>query len=1198
MVPVRKSPSFVCVAKMLVVLTFLAVAMAPLAAAEPDFRRIAPILSEHCLDCHAAQDPEANLVMETFETLMKGGESGPAIVPGSSSESLLVKMVEGAVEKGGKKKIMPPGKRAKLTPEQIADLKAWIDSGAKAPPDAQIASKEINIPKIVPHGIPRKQINAIASVSGKPIFALARYNEIEIRSSENRVLIRTLAANKGPVNGLAFSADGARLFSAGGDSGLPGEVREWNVADGALLHSYEGHKDAVYGIAVSPDGKLLATGSYDQKIKVWDTGTAKEVRTLSGHNGCVYALAFRPDGKILASASGDRTVKLWDVASGERRDTLSQSLKELYTVAFTPDGKHLVAGGVDNRIRLWEISEAATETTNPLLLAKFGHEGAILRLTFSPDGKTLASSADDRTVKLWNGSDLSEKLALPQQSDWSPALAFLLENKAIAVGNLDGLYEIYDTETAKPVPLPKPELARIEPRGLQRGLQTKVKLFGKNLNGVTNLNFGKTSISFVLDESTRADELSALVTPAVDLPRAGYEFSVMSAQGESAKLKLYVDDIPQVSSAAAITNLLQYPVAVWGMHAKSGDLEKLRFAAKEGQTLTFDLAAKLLGSKSDGVLTLSDESGKVLASNNGFDGSADPFLAFKFPAAGTYTIQVSEQLMAGSSDHFYRLIVGELPYVTASYPFSLGTNSEAEVELIGANLPTERKVHVKTAGMGEIDLPLNSNKFRTRRTLKLLVSDLPQQLESEPNDSIASATFFQTPGAVAGRFWSENGSSDTDVFAFDAKAGENWIIETDAAQRGSPADTRIEVLDAAGKPVERVLLQAVRNSAITFRGIDSSTTDCRVENWEEMELNELLYLQGEVVKLFRAPQGPDSGFLFYSLNGKRRCYFDTSAAAHAVEEPCYIVEPHPPGTKLPPNGLPTFTLNYANDDDGERKLGPDSKLYFSPTGDGRFFLRVSDTRGFAGERFIYRLVARKAQPDFRVSLSANPNVDTGSGQPFTISAERLDGFEGEIRIEISGLPPGFFVSSPLAIEAGHTSASGVIYCALDAPEPNSTNGNATKVVATAMIGGKSVGHEANNFGMIKRADKPKLFVSFEPDSTSMIAKGQTPGDQPLEITIVPGQTVPAWLRIKRNGHEDLVTFTVENLPHGVIVDNIGLNGVLIPKDQNEREIFLKAAKWVPDCDRLCYAVENQAGRQTSRPVLLHVKRAMRQAATR
>src|SRR5205823_3361663 len=135
--------------------------------------------------------------------------------------------------------------------------------------------------------------------------------------------------------------------------------------------------------------KTLATGSYDQKIKLWKVETGEELKTLSGHNGCVFDLAFRPDGKILASASADRTVKLWDVTSGERRDTLSQPLKELYAVAFSPDGKRLYAGGVDNRIRVWEVSEMAAETTNPILYSKFAHEGTILRLAFSSDGETL-----------------------------------------------------------------------------------------------------------------------------------------------------------------------------------------------------------------------------------------------------------------------------------------------------------------------------------------------------------------------------------------------------------------------------------------------------------------------------------------------------------------------------------------------------------------------------------------------------------------------------------------------------------------------------------------------------------------------------------------------------------------------------------------------------------------------------------------
>jgi hypothetical protein len=359
-----------------------------------------------------------------------------------------------------------------------------------------------------------------------------------------------------------------------------------------------------------------------------------------------------------------------------------------------------------------------------------------------------------------------------------------------------------------------------------------------------------------------------------------------------------------------------------------------------------------------------------------------------------------------------------------------------------------------------------------------------------------------------------------------------------------------------------------------------------------MELNEFLYLQGEVVKLFRAPQGPDSGFLFYSAGGKRRAYFDTSATAHALDEPCYIVEPHPPGTKLAANGLPVFTLYYANDDDGERKLGSDSRLHFTAPADGAYLIRVTDTRGFSGDRFVYRLVIREPKPDFKVTLNgANPTINAGSGQSFSVNVDRMDEFDGEVQIDITGLPPGFSVSTPLVIQAGHSEAKGTINAGIDAPQPNETDAAMTKVTATALVEGKPVIKEVNNFGKIKLGEKPKLFVSLEPytEATSTNTHPSMAA-KPLELTIAPGQIIPAWLNIKRNGHEDLVTFFVENLPHGVIVDNIGLNGVLIPKGENARQIFLNAAKWVPETDRPCYAIEQQAGKQTSTPLLLHVRK--------
>jgi hypothetical protein len=149
-----------------------------------------------------------------------------------------------------------------------------------------------------------------------------------------------------------------------------------------------------------------------------------------------------------------------------------------------------------------------------------------------------------------------------------------------------------------------------------------------------------------------------------------------------------------------------------------------------------------------------------------------------------------------------------------------------------------------------------------------------------------------------------------------------------------------------------------------------------------------------------------------------------------------------------------------------------------------------------------------------------------------------------------------------------------------------------------MIHGKAVTKEVNNFGKIALGDKPKLFVFLEPwtESAGTHTNHVSASHDSIEFSLAPGQSLPARLRIERNGHEDLVTFFVENLPHGVIVGNIGLNGVLIPKGENERQIFLTAASWVPETDRPCYAIEQQAGKQTSSPVLLHVRKRERHKA--
>ena len=518
---------------------------------KPTYAQVHAVFAKHCVSCHNPEDEDGELVLDSYASLMKGGESGPPIVPGKSEDSLLLKLI-----RHDKKPFMPPPKKGmKLPDAEIALVKAWIDAGAPAG-DAvasSAATQAVTLPKVEPRVAPRKAVNAIAYAPGPKLYAVARYGEVELRNVADRALVRRLSGHKGNVNAVAFSADGSVLVAGAGHPGVVGELRIWNVSNGTLARAIEGHKDAIYSVAVSPDGNTLATGSYDQTIKLWNRHDGKELRTLTGHNGCVFDVAFRPDGKVLASVSADRTLKLWDVATGGRLDTFSEPLKELSALAWSPDGSRVAAAGVDNRIRVWSVSAAAKEGTNRLLVSRFAHEGAILRLAWSADGKTLVSGAEDRTVKLWDASaEVTAKLALPQQSDWPTAVA--LAEGSVIVGRPDGSIDFFDAGTGAvrpPPPAAKPEITAVEPRGIQLGEKTRIKLAGKNLGEVTEAKAHQPTLKarLLADPPPQADAIWVELSATKPLDPGGYNITLKSAGGESDRIKVYVEDLPQVVEA-------------------------------------------------------------------------------------------------------------------------------------------------------------------------------------------------------------------------------------------------------------------------------------------------------------------------------------------------------------------------------------------------------------------------------------------------------------------------------------------------------------------------------------------------------------------------------------------------------------------------------------------------------------------------
>ncbi len=1157
----------------------------PQAAGEAvDFhRQVLPLLRKYCQGCHNAEDREGGLSLDSYQDLLAGGENGAVLAPGDSGRSRLYLVLVGKAEPA-----MPPEGSDPPSKQELELLRRWIDQGARGPQGKAPPPVILAVPKVPVKVRPRDSILAVAWSPDGKLLALGRYRRVELVDPGTQEPVRTLTGLQGGANALAFSPDGTRLAAAGGEPGLEGQVLLWDTKQWKAAATLRGHRDSIYAVAFSPDGKLLATASYDHRVLIWDLASGSVRHTLKGHNAPVYDLAWSPRGPFLATASGDRTVKLWDAVAGKRLETFGQPLKEQLTVAFSPDGRQVVAAGADNRLRLWHLGPKAAEGTNRLRYSRFAHQRTIIRVVWSPRGNLLASSAEGGEVKLWDARTLRELRLLEPQPDWAPAVAFSPQGGRLAVGRLDGTWAIYDTATGRRVPPPAPQLQAVHPWAYQNGQVVKLRLQGKHLRGITAgaVSFPGAKVEVLPEAQDRSNEAWLKVHVPADVPPGKYTLSVKTAGGQSNKLEVYVDTLAQreekePNNSPQAAQPLALESGIWGTVARPGDVDYYRIQVRPGQSVVMVLEGAQLGSKLNGVLALFDSKMRLLASSNDFDQEADPVLFYRFAQGGTYLVRVTDLQAGGSKDHRYRLSLGSFPLVTGAAPLVGQAGKELTVRLVGFNLPESAAVQVKLpAKPGKVSVPVDRRRFRVRKTPQVVAVDWPVVLEKEPNEQLSQAVALPIPGGASGQLDYREGKPDADLYRLELKAGQQVVIETLAARYGSPADTRIEVLDAQGRTVPRLLLQAVRDSYITFRPIDSDQNQARVANWEEMELNQYMYFGGEVVRLYRLPQGPDSGFLFYTTAGKRRCYFDTSPKAHALDEPCFIVEPHPLGTRLVPNGLPVFTVYYENDDDAMRYHGRDSVLHFTAPKDGTYYVRVEDARGLGGPRFTYHLAVRPPRPDFTVTFSTrNPQVPRGSGRQLVFTVRRRDGFDGPVRITFRGLPPGVHVTQPLEIQAGHERSWAVLWAEENAPDPK--NHPPVEIFAEARVQGRTVRKAVGQLGRIQLKGKDKVLVKLEP----------------AVITIQPGTTVTAKLKIVRNGFKQRVTFDVNNLPHGVYVDNIGLNGVLIPPGATERTIFLTARPWVPQGERPFHALAKVAGNPCSAPVVIRVVAPSATAAT-
>ena len=411
-------------------LTFLALSLATsayaadmtIAPADPALGRpvefyvdVFPILEAKCLACHNVSTKESDLVLENVAGILKGGASGPAVVAGKPDESLIYKSASRSADPA-----MPPlpnkAEAKSLTPREVGIFRKWIEEGAKtgtaAPPSSDIAWRPIS--------------DAITSIYSVTVSPDKRF---VAAGRANRVFIYDLPQQK-----EAARLTDAKLLSI--------------VQDGKPLYGPgTAHRDFVHSMAFSPDGNLLATGSF-REIKLWErvataptakfepgapilsTTTSAEdalaaltlnnntVRlfnlqngqpgaTLTGHTAAIKATAFSPDGKVIATGSDDGTLRTWNSENGQLIAQMPVP-SPVTSLVMNKDGTQLIAGHADNAIRIWALpvapaADAKEPPPAPMPVKELkGHGGPVTSLVLLAASNEVASGSTDGTVRIWN----------------------------------------------------------------------------------------------------------------------------------------------------------------------------------------------------------------------------------------------------------------------------------------------------------------------------------------------------------------------------------------------------------------------------------------------------------------------------------------------------------------------------------------------------------------------------------------------------------------------------------------------------------------------------------------------------------------------------------------------------------------------------------------------------------------------------
>jgi hypothetical protein len=241
----------------------------------------------------------------------------------------------------------------------------------------------------------RDKYNVVTVPYDGPLEMLDLLRRLESKSPEltqfhDNEKVQTLRGHSAAVTSIAVSPDGRFLASGSYDN----TVKIWDFASGELLRNLTGHRRWVAAVAITPDNKSVLSGSDDRSVKVWDAQTGVSVRELRGHWDTVLSVAVTQDGSFAISGSADQAIRVWDLANRPPFGPLTGHSDEVWSVAVNSARSFIVSSSSDKTVLVWNLSDGA------MLHRLEGHADKVVSVTITPDGRSAVSASYDRSLKV------------------------------------------------------------------------------------------------------------------------------------------------------------------------------------------------------------------------------------------------------------------------------------------------------------------------------------------------------------------------------------------------------------------------------------------------------------------------------------------------------------------------------------------------------------------------------------------------------------------------------------------------------------------------------------------------------------------------------------------------------------------------------------------------------------------------------